>query len=307
MENIDYLNPFYYNVPSLNDSFKLKNYQAVWEAIDELADESKVVPNNKDELIKAHEKKLESLLKKGYLKKLSDKTFADNGYHKHFILLDALKKNYYLGLTKYGYDVSDYFKRIRLHEIYLEIAKHCADLYPLSEFNHIELPEPEKIISKKGEVVTEESQNKIEELNKQKERSKSLLFILKFKNEINRLDNYITSIENNAFIVRNYKPEQAMKIFLNNKNEIEIASITFLKKVITYNLQQQKDKRKEHNKKRRANEDKERKRKLLPKSTICFLKVYYYYTKNPDSSLKLAVEKLGMDPATIRNHRKKMN
>jgi len=310
MEYKNYSKPFLYSVPTLSNSFDLTTYDAVWDAMDKEAIKAIKIPDNVEEIRKSHQKKLDSLIQKGYYKKLSEKTFSENNYYKHFIILQSLKGEFFLGLKKYGYnienDVTEYYKKLSLHQTYLKIAVFCSMNYHLKNFKNVDIPKLEKILSKKGDIIFKKSQNKINILKHEIQQTQNLTYKLKNSNELKMLENYISKIEENAFLVRNYSPDQAMKIFLRYVNEIEFTSITFLKKVITFHLQQQKDKRAKHNKDRRNYEDRKRKRKLVTNSDINSFRINNYFRNNPYSTVDLAAQELKLDPKTIREHKKGM-
>lgn len=307
----NYSQPFSYKVPNI-DNYKLPTQESVWDVLDKKASAEVVIPDNIEEIRERHKKKLKQLIKKKHINKSFEKVLKSSGYAKNHLILDSIKNGYYLGLKVYDNEIDDvvyyyYYKQLILHKYYLTISNLCSSQYSPDDFNFVKIPTPKKQLSKKGIETIKEFNKEIENFSEQKVKTQNLVFIKMFDNKISSLEKYVEAIQDNPYFVRNYKPVQAMKIFLRYAPEIEFASISFLKKVITYHLQQQKTKKKESNKESRKFQDRARKKVPVSKSDIKYFIVNQFFKNNPNSTLKLAKEELGFDEKTIKKYRDKFN
>jgi hypothetical protein len=305
----DYSKPFSYRVPGLEE-YELPTHQSVWDLLEKLAIVSIDIPYNVDEIRARHKNELKQLINEQVIISPEKTLKRSKGYARHSLILDSIKKRYFLGLKDYGLDVDDdvfyYFKRLELHERYLKIAYFCSEFYDFEDFHSVPFPKPKTTLSKKDERKIRDIKKGIQILDNEKQEKKSLLFKLKIDKDIYPLQKLVETIEDNTYLVKNYKPDQAMKLFLKYSEEIEFASITFLQKVIRYHLQQQKDNRQGHNEEHRRYKDRIRKKgNKIKQQDLNMNKVKKYYKNNPDSTLKRAADVLNMDPRTIKKYKNK--
>ncbi|MCB2194415.1 MAG: hypothetical protein KQH79_01070 [Bacteroidetes bacterium] len=283
---------------------ELFTQDSVWNEIEKLAVERTVIPQNTDDLRKIHEKKIETLISNNYIDnpkaKLKQSIFTRNQ-----VLLDSIRNGYTLSLNKYGADIPNdvvyYFTRKTLHELYLIIAWEVSLNYKMDDFEHVSIPEPEQYLSKKAKELIKQTEAEKSELIKKLDSISGMLSFLKIKREISGKDIYIQTIKSNAYEFLKFNEEQSMAYFLSS--EINFASITFLKNVIRYHLQQQATEKKKHSKAKRDFINNNRHLVVVKENVIKEYIIRKYYENNPKAGLKDASELLKIDPKTIKKYK----
>ncbi|MFW5895704.1 MAG: hypothetical protein ACOCT9_03060 [archaeon] len=283
----DYSKPFSYHVPGL-EGYELPTQQAVWDKIDKKASEKVVIPDNIDKIRAQHEKKLDKLIENENI--ITPKiTLAYKGYHRNSLIFHSIIGEYYLGLKKYGNDIEDdvfyYYKELELNKLYLDIAKYCSALYFPKDFCWLDLPPFQYNILNQEEISYKiKNINKLQRVQNTKNLAIKLYLNRKIPSLMRELDPNDTK--------RTFTPEQAMTIFLNRFDRIRIISRSFLKQVIVYHLQQQKESKSKYRKESRKLKDRKNKKKLTTKADFKYFLVFNYIKNNPNASLKQAKKAL---------------